>query len=88
MPHPLSRAQRRFQQIKKAEKRAAQVKAREEQMHAEGKQTRQERRESFLQARRRIEERIAEGLRARGLEVNLRAIQHIAFEQAKKELSE
>lgn len=66
MPQPLTKAQKRFQAIKRHEKSMAQMRA-------------------FSKARRAIEEKIESELVARGLEVNRKAISHIAFEQAKKE---
>jgi len=77
--YPLTQAQRRFQKIKQQERRVAKLKA-------EGKQTREERRDAFVECRRRIEERIAEQLLLRGLEVNLNAVRNLAFEQAKREM--
>lgn len=70
---PLSKAQVRFQKLKRQER----------QNHKEN--VRQSLREDFMVRRKNIEESIADGLEMRGLEVNMTAVRHLAFEQAKSQ---
>lgn len=74
MAQTLTKAQIRFQKIKRQERRD----------HKEA--IRQAKSEAFAKRRGEIEERIAEGLILRGLEVNEKAVRHLAFDQARREM--
>ena len=79
MSYPLTKAQVQFQKIKREEKRRAAL-------LAQGKLPRNERRDAFLECRRKIEERISQQLQERGLEINLNAVRNLSFDLAKKEM--